>query len=140
MLYLLDTDICIYLIKRRPPQVLRRFQTYALGAIGISSVTLAELHYGVAKSQFPERNRLALEAFTLPLEILPFDAAAAAAYGQVRAALERQGRPIGAMDLMIAAHALALKAVLVTNNTREFERVPALKVENWVCPLTEKEA
>jgi tRNA(fMet)-specific endonuclease VapC len=131
MTYILDTNMCIYLIRRRLPQVLEHFQRHTIGDIGISTVTLAELHYGAAKSQFPERNQQALAAFTLPLEIVPFDAAAAAAYGPVRAALERQGTPIGAMDMLIAAHALSLRLTLVTNNTREFARVQGLSVENW---------
>ena len=131
MTYMLDTNMCIYFIRRRSPQVLEHFQRHTIGEIGISTVTLAELHYGAAKSQFSERNRQALEAFTLPLEIAPFDAAAAAAYGPVRAALERQGTPIGAMDMLIAAHALSLRLTLVTNNTREFARVQGLSVENW---------
>lgn len=132
MRYLLDTNICIYVIKRRPPQVLARFQRCAVGDIGLSTVTVAELQYGVAKSAFPERNQQALAAFTLPLEILPFDAPAAAAYGPIRATLERQGTSIGAMDLLIAAHAVSLGVILVTNNLREFGRVPGLQVENWV--------
>ena len=129
---LLDTNICIYVIRRRPPQVLARFQRCAVGDIGLSTVTLAELQYGVAKSAFPERNQEALAAFTLPLEILPFDAPAAAAYGPIRATMERQGTPIGAMDLLIAAHAVSLGVILVTNNPREFRRVSDLQVENWV--------
>jgi tRNA(fMet)-specific endonuclease VapC len=133
MTYMLDTNMCIYLIRRRPPQVLEHFQRRTIGDIGISTVTLAELHYGAAKSQFPGRNQQALEAFILPLEVVPFDAAAAAAYGPVRAALERQGTPIGAMDMMIAAHALSLRLTLVTNNTREFARVQGLSVENWAA-------
>jgi len=132
MIYLLDTNICIYLIKRRPAQVLERFRRCAVGDIGLSTVTLAELQYGVAKSLFPAQNQQALDAFTLPLEVVAFDAAAAVAYGPVRAALERQGTPIGALDLLIAAHALSLGVTLVTNNPREFSRVSGLRVENWV--------
>ena len=132
MNYLLDTDICIYLIKRRPPQVLTRFQQCVPGDIGISTVTLAELEYGAAKSQFPERNRQALEQFILPLVISDFHTDAAAAYGPLRAQLERAGTPIGPLDLMIAAHALSLGVVLVTHNGREFERVPGLQFESWV--------
>jgi tRNA(fMet)-specific endonuclease VapC len=133
MIYMLDTNMCIYLIRRRSPQVLEHFQRLTIGDIGISTVTLAELHYGAVKSQFPERNQQALEVFILPLEVVPFDAAAAAAYGPVRAALERQGTPIGAMDMLIAAHALSLRLTLVTNNTREFARVQGLSVENWAA-------
>ena len=132
MRYLLDTNICIYVIRRRPPQALAHFQRCAVGDIGLSTVTLAELQYGVAKSAFPERNQQALVAFTLPLEILPFDASAASAYGPIRAMLERQGTPIGALDLLIAAHAVSLGVILVTNNSREFTRVPGLQVDNWV--------
>jgi tRNA(fMet)-specific endonuclease VapC len=132
---MLDTNMCIYLIRRRSPQVLEHFQRLTIGDIGISTVTLAELHYGAVKSQFPERNQQALEVFILPLEVVPFDAAAAAAYGPVRAALERQGTPIGAMDILIAAHALSLRLTLVTNNTREFARVQGLSVENWAASI-----
>lgn len=132
MRYLLDPNICIYVIRRHPPQVLARFQRCAIGDIGISTVTLAELQYGVAKSVSPARNQQALDAFTLPLEVIPFEAAAAAAYGPIRAALERQGIPIGAMDLLIAAHALSLGITLVTNNSREFRRVEGLQMETWV--------
>ena len=132
MRYLLDTNICIYVIRRRPPQVLARLQRCAPGDVGLSTVTLAELQYGVAKSALPARNQQALDAFTLPLEVLPFDAAAAVAYGPIRAMLERQGTPIGAMDLLIAAHARSLGVTLVTHNPREFARVPGLQIETWV--------
>jgi len=131
--YLLDTNICIYIIKRRPKEVLRRFREVETGDIGISSVTLSELYFGAAKSAFPKENRLALESFVMPLGIQAYDAPAAAAYGEVRADLERKGTPIGSMDLLIAAHAISLRAVLVTNNTREFRRVRGLSVDNW-CP------
>jgi tRNA(fMet)-specific endonuclease VapC len=129
---LLDTNICIYIINARPPEVLAHFHRYRLGEIGISSVVAAELAYGVAKSQ-SERNRAALEMFMAPLEILPFDEKAVWAYGELRAGLERQGQSIGALDTMIAAHALSLDAILVTNNTREFDRVTSLRLENWAA-------
>ena len=128
---LLDTNICIYVINMRPPQVLARFREYRLGEIGICSVGAAELAYGVAKSR-SARNRSALEMFLAPLEVLPFDQAAVWAYGDLRASLEREGQPIGALDTMIAAHALSVDAPLVTHNTREFARVPGLRLENWV--------
>lgn len=128
---LLDTNICIYIINARPPEVLARFQGFRLGEIGISSIVAAELAYGIAKSG-STRNRSALEMFLAPLEILPFDDKAFWAYGDLRADLERQGKSIGALDTMIAAHALSLDAILVTNNTREFARVSGLRVENWV--------
>ena len=128
---LLDTNICIYIINTKPPEVLARFHQYRLGEIGICSVVAAELAYGVAKSQ-SARNRAALEMFLAPLDILPFDTPALWAYGDLRANLERQGTPIGALDTMIAAHALSLDATLVTHNTREFARVSGLRLENWV--------
>ena len=128
---LLDTNICIYIINMRPPEVLARFREYRLGEIGVCSVVVAELAYGVAKSQ-SARNRSALEMFLAPLEVLPFDQAAVWAYGELRASLEREGQPIGALNTMIAAHALSLDAPLATNNPREFARVPGLRLENWV--------
>ena len=127
---LLDTNICIYLINARPTHVLARFHAYRLGDIGLCSVVAAELAYGVAKSG-SARNRAALEMFLAPLEILPFDANAVWAYGELRTDLERRGQPIGALDTMIAAHALSVRAVLVTNNTREFSRVAGLQLDNW---------
>ncbi len=133
MILLLDTNTCIYLIKKHPPEVLRRFNEYTVGDIGISSITAAELHFGAQKSQRPGHNRRALEQFLLPLAVADFDENAAAAYGHVRAQLEKQGTPIGSLDTLIAAHALSLGLTLVTNNVREFERVPNLKVENWVA-------
>ena len=128
--YMLDTNICIYIINVRPPSVLERFRRERLGSISISSVTAAELAFGVAKSG-SARNREALEMFLAPLEVLPFDASAIWHYGDLRAALERRGEPIGALDTMIAAHAMASNTILVTNNTREFARVAGLRLENW---------
>ena len=130
MSYLLDTNICIYIINSRPEKVLQRFRKERIGNIGISSITASELAYGVIKSG-SERNRLALEMFLAPLEIYPFDESVIWHYGEVRADLEKQGKPIGALDTMIAAHALALNSILVTNNTREFSRVDSLHYENW---------
>ena len=128
---LLDTNICIYIINAKPPAVLARFRQYRLGGVGLCSVVAAELADGVAKSG-SARNKAALEMFLAPLEILPFDAKALWVYGDLRANLERQGQPIGARDTMIAAHALSVGAPLVTNNTREFERVASLRLQNWV--------
>jgi len=128
---LLDTNICIYIINTKPPEVLARFHQYRLGEIGLSSVVAAELAYGVAKSG-SERNRRALQMFLAPLEMMPFDEKAVWAYGDLRAELERRGESIGSLDTMIAAHALSLNAVLVTNNTREFSRVKGLQLEDWV--------
>ena len=130
MSYLLDTDICIYIINSRPEKVLHRFRKERIGNIGISSITAAELAFGVMKSG-SERNKMALEMFFAPLEIFSFDESVIWQYGKLRAALEKHGQPIGALDTMIAAHALALNAILVTNNTREFCKVDGLHYENW---------
>jgi tRNA(fMet)-specific endonuclease VapC len=129
---LLDTNICIYIIKRQPPAVLERFSGFAIGDVGISVVTLAELEYGVSKSRDVKRNRHALEQFIAPLEVARLDQEAAVMYGTIRAHLEQKGQPIGAMDLLIAAHARSLDVHLVTNNESEFKRVPGLRIENWV--------
>ena len=132
MKVMLDTNICIAIIKRKPPQALKRFTAYKVGEIGISSVTLAELEFGVAKSRHSEKNQAALEEFVLPLEIASFDRDAARAYGRVRAILENKGTPIGALDMMIGAHALVLGVTLSTNNTREFARIKGLTVVDWL--------
>jgi len=129
--YLLDTNICIYVINPRPPAVLARFVSHEMDGLGISAITASELYWGVYKSG-SIRNQTALEKFLSPLTILDYDHAAARQYGKLRADLDKQGTPIGPLDQQIAAHALALGVTLVTNNTREFERVPGLAVENWV--------
>jgi tRNA(fMet)-specific endonuclease VapC len=129
--WLLDTDTCIYIINRRPTKVFERFVGLRFGEIAISSITGAELAFGVAKSG-SQRNQQALDKFLAPLEILPFDEAAMRRYGPLRSDLERRGTPIGALDLLIAAHALAMNATLVSNNLREFQRVDGLSVENWL--------
>lgn len=128
--YMLDTNICIYVINARPPTVLARFRQERLGTIGVSSVTAAELAFGVVKSG-STRNREALEMFLAPLDVMPFDVLAIWHYGELRAGLGRRGLPVGALDTMIAAHALASNTILVTNNTREFARVPGLRLKNW---------
>lgn len=132
MRLMLDTNTCIALIKRKPVNALQKFNEYQVGDIGISAVTLAELRYGVSKSQHQARNRAALDEFMLPLEVAAFDEQATVAYGVLRAALEKQGTPIGPLDTMIAAHALSLGVPLVTNNTWEFNRVPELTVVDWI--------
>ena len=131
MKYMLDTNICIYLIKQHPPKVLKHFKAHAVGDIGISSITLAELRYGVFKSQHIEKNQQALDEFILPLEIADFDEKAAQEYGSIRAELERAGSPIGSMDMLIGAHAHALGVTLVTNNTKEFKQIKNLKIVDW---------
>lgn len=132
MKLMLDTNICIYIIKQQPAAVLKRFLEYQIGDIGISSITLSELRYGVAKSAYQEKNTKALDEFITPLEVVSFDEEAAHVYGEIRATLEKAGTPIGAMDMLIAAHAVSLEIPLVTNNTREFARVTSLNVIDWV--------
>lgn len=128
---MLDTNICIYAIKQRPPEVLAALRAQEVAGLGLSSVTVAELAFGVAKSG-SARNQKALEQFLEPLEIADFDRSAALVYGRLRAALEAAGTPIGPLDTQIAAHALALGVILVSNNQREFARVPGLRLEDWV--------
>ncbi len=131
MKYMLDTNICIYIIKKRPPRIFKIFESLEIGDAAISSITLAELEYGVYKSKAPEKNKLALIKFLTPLSILPFDDKAPHAFGIIRTELEKHGQPIVPYDLLIAAHAYAYKLTLVTNNTREFKRVKNLKIANW---------
>ena len=130
--YMLDTNICIYVIKNRPESAVHRFLECAAGDICISSVTYAELMHGVEKSKAREKNLLALTLFLSAITILDFDSHAAEEYGKIRAFLEKKGKPIGPMDMLIAAHAKSEDLILVTNNTGEFDRVPGLKLENWV--------
>jgi tRNA(fMet)-specific endonuclease VapC len=132
MKLMLDTNICIAIIKQKPKDILKKFSAYQVGDICISSVTLAELRYGVAKSQYQERNQVALDEFILPLEVASFDEATTQYYGILRATLEKQGIPIGSLDNMIGAHALSLNVTLVTNNTREFDRIAGLKLLDWI--------
>lgn len=131
MKLLLDTNICIYIIKQKPANVLERFLEYQIGDIGISSVTLSELRYGVAKSAHRDKNAKALDEFIIPLEVVSYDEAAAHVYGDIRASLEKAGMPIGSMDMLIAAHAVSLGIPLVTNNAREFLRIPSLNLIDW---------
>jgi tRNA(fMet)-specific endonuclease VapC len=129
--YLLDTNICIYVIKRRPESLLDRFNENA-SHLGISTVTLAELLHGAEKSSQPQRTLSIVEDFCSRLDVLDYGIKAAQHYGQIRAALERRGMPIGINDLHIAAHARSEGLTLVSNNLREFERVEGLLYENWV--------
>lgn len=131
MKYMLDTNICIYIINKKPEKVLRHFMAHTVGDIGISSITLSELRYGVEKSQHIQKNREALNAFLLALEIADFDAEAALSYGIVRTALEKAGMPVGSMDMLISAHALSLGVTLVTNNVLEFTRIKNLNIADW---------
>ena len=131
MKYMLDTNICVYIIKKRPERVLQRFMQQAPDNLCISAITLAELEYGIENSSFPERNRLALAMFLSGIQVLPFDDAAAEEYGKIRAKLKKAGTPVGANDMLIASHAKAHGLIIVTNNTREFDRIENLNVENW---------
>jgi tRNA(fMet)-specific endonuclease VapC len=128
--YLLDTNMVIYTMKKRPQQVKRRFQQHQ-GRMGISAVTLGELVFGAEHSRYLEQNLADIEAMAARLEVLPFDSKAAYHFGQIRAALYRTGKPIGAYDMMIAGQARAMGLILVTNNVKEFKRVPGLLLEDW---------
>lgn len=129
---MLDTNICIYIIKRKPQKVLDHLLKYTPGEVAVSSITAAELQYGVEKSSMPDKNRLALSKFLHAFVIVPFDEKATQEYGKIRASLESKGTPIGPNDMLIAASAQSLGCVLVTNNLKEFARVPTLRIENWV--------
>ncbi|MBC8417504.1 MAG: type II toxin-antitoxin system VapC family toxin [Desulfobacterales bacterium] len=133
MKYLLDTNICIYIINEKPKKVLRKFEQYPVHEFAISSITHAELQYGVAKSKHKNRNQEALDEFLLPLTILPFHGKRLVErYGKIRAFLESKGKTIGPLDTLIAAHALSLDLTIISNNINEFSRIPNLKCENWV--------
>jgi len=132
MRYLLDTNICIYLIKQRPKEVFERFAQVSPKDVAISVITLFELQYGVEKSRYKEQSEKALAKFLLPLNIINLDRPSAVEAASIRAQLEQEGIPIGAYDLLIAGLARSRDMTLVTNNTREFERIAGLKLENWV--------
>jgi tRNA(fMet)-specific endonuclease VapC len=131
MKYLLDTNICVLLIRQKSPHVLTKLTSHAITDVSISAITVAELQYGVQKSTKPTQNQQALNQFLIPLTILPFDDGAAIHYGRIRVYLEAQGLPIGALDTLIAAQAIHHNLTLVTNNVREFSRVPGLTIEDW---------
>lgn len=132
MHYLLDTNICIYLIKSRPPEVLEKFRTHSPQDVAISTITIFELEYGVEKSQHPRRSQDALDRFLLPLNFIDLDRPAATEAAVIRAELERKGKPIGPYDLLIAGLARSRDMTLVTNNIKEFERIKGLHLDNWV--------
>jgi len=133
MKYLLDTNICIYIINEKPKKVLRKFERYPVHEFAISSITHAELQYGVAKSKHRNKNQKALDEFLLPLTILPFHGKKLIeTYGKIRTHLESKGKTIGPLDTLIAAHALSLGLSIISNNIHEFSRIPNLKCENWV--------
>lgn len=131
MRFMLDTNTCVELIRRRNDRILRKIQRLRPDDLCVSSVTLSEMEYGAAKSAYPEKNRLALAEFMTALNVLAYDDAVAPVYGRVRAELERAGTPIGPLDTMIAAHALSLGLTVVTDDEGEFRRVSGLKVQNW---------
>jgi len=131
MKYMLDTNICIYIIKEKPQKVLEKFQSLNIGDICISVITFSELKYGVQKSKYNDKNKTALTNFLSPIEILPFKQKAALEYAKIRTLLEKKGEIIGAYDLMIGAHALAKNLTLITNNVKEFKRINKLTIENW---------
>jgi len=132
MRYLLDTNICIYLIKRRPPEVLEQFRQHSPQDVAICTITLFELQYGIEKSQYQQRSENALTKFLLPLDLINLDRSAAIEAAAIRAQLERKGIPIGPYDLLIAGLARSRDMTLVTNNTNVFERIVDLHLENWV--------
>jgi len=131
MKYMLDTNICIYYINKKPLHIMKKVQKYMLEGICISVITLAELEHGVAKSAYPQQNADGLARFLSVFDVLPFGGEAATMYGIIQADLQRKGIPISPMDTLIAAHAKAEDVTLVTNNVREFERVDGLYLENW---------
>jgi len=133
MKYMLDTNICIGLIRQKPQKLIHRLTQCEPGDVGVSSITIAELAHGANKSNLVEQNLSALEQFLLPIEVADFDQRASAAYGVVRAYLEQEGKIIGSMDMLIGAHALSLGVIVVTNNVDEFQRIPKLKVEDWMA-------
>lgn len=131
MKYMLDTNICIHVIKNKPETAIRNFLTHQPDDLCISAITLAELLHGVEKSKFRDRNRLAVSMFLSGIAVLDFDSIAAQAYGELRADLEQNGTPIGPMNMLIAGHAKSRGLILVTNNTGEFTRVKGLQLEDW---------
>jgi tRNA(fMet)-specific endonuclease VapC len=131
MNYLLDTNICIYIINKKPSSVIKRIQTKQPEQIAISTITQAELEYGIARSRNADQNRIALLEFLFPFLLIDFDQMAAVQYGLIRASLEARGKPIGSMDILLAAQARSRDLILVTNNEKEVHRIEGLKLENW---------
>lgn len=139
MNYLIDTNICIYIMNQRPREIMDKCRQFQPGDIAVSAITVSELQYGVAKSSSPSKNQVRLDEFLLPFEILPYNADVAKAYGSIRSRLEKKGKPIGPLDFLIAAHALSRNLILVTNNEKEFARIQNLRLENWLqTPLYQK--
>ena len=130
-MYLLDTNICIFAIKRKPETVFKRLYEFLKDGIYISALTVAELEFGVANSSFPEKNRIALLEFLSIFNILPFDDKDAIQYGLIKSKLRKYGNIIGPIDLLLAAQAVSKELILVTNNVREFQRVETIRIEDW---------
>lgn len=130
--YLLDTNICIYIMNERPVEIIQKFKQFDVGEIGVSTITVSELYYGIEKSKNLKVNEQRVEAFLSPLDVIVYDDVAARVYGKIRVQLEQRGKPIGPLDQLIAAQALSKDLILVTNNEKEFKRIKGLKVENWV--------
>lgn len=131
MNYLIDTNICIYIMNQQPADVIEKFMQHEMGDIAVSSITISELQYGIEKSGNPKKNQSRLDEFLTPFDVLEFGQREARVYGAIRFQLEKNGQPIGPLDLLIAAHAMSEMLVLVTNNEKEFKRIEGLKVENW---------
>ncbi len=131
MKYLIDTNICIYIMNQQPVEIINKFNSYSVGEIGVSSITVSELQYGVSKSRHKQKNQQRLDEFLVPFDVLSFTQKEAVHYGEIRAELERKGKIIGQFDLLIAAHALSGNRIVVTNNENEFRRISGLKLENW---------
>lgn len=129
---MLDTNICTYIQKNKPQHVREKFRQFSVGDLALSSITVSELYFGAYKSQYVEKNLLALKHFLRPFNIVEYDLKASIEYGKIRATLEKSGKTTGGLDMMIAAHARSLKSTLVTNNVKEFQRVENLVIENWV--------
>ena len=133
MMFLIDTNICIYIMNNHPPEIIQKLRNVGVGNVSISSITVSELHYGACKSTKVNKNLKRLEEFLVPFQIISYDENASRCYGQIRSCLERQGNVIGPLDMLIAAHALSRNLILVTNNEKEFGRIRSLNIENWVA-------
>ena len=132
MKYLLDTNICIYLLNNKYEKIINRIETEGFDNLALSVITIAELEFGVSKSKHQDKNKIALMEFLLPFNILDFNQNDAFEYGKIRTFLQKKGLLIGNMDMLIASQVIANDLILVTNNIREFERIPEIKLENWV--------
>ncbi len=132
MIYLIDTNICIYIMNNHPPEVIEKFKKIGIGEVGVSSITVSELYYGVCKSSQIKKNSQRVNEFLQPFTILPYDEKASINYGHIRYELEKTGKLIGPLDMLIAAHALSNDLILITNNMKEFKKIKSLRLENWV--------